>query len=62
MSLDPLTIAGKISDRNILETLEKWQEILNVVVTAHNNGATKVFNTSAAYAVTVSNGTITGVS
>lgn len=62
MSIDPLTISGKVEDKIILQNLEQWKEIINVLVTAYNAGATKNLNTSASYDVVVDKGTITGVS
>ena len=61
MSLDPLSISGKLTDKKTEENFEKWRDILNALVTSYNSGATKNFNTSASYAVTVQNGIITNI-
>ena len=62
MSIDPLTLSEKIEDPKVRQILEQWQYQLNQLISMYNSGQTKNFNTSASYAVTTVNGSITGVS
>jgi hypothetical protein len=61
-ALEPFSLQGKLADKTAEKNLESIQELLNFIITKTNSGVSKVFNTSASYSVTVTNGFITNIS